>query len=663
MVHERPRPHLQLVKPPEPVVPAVREADFAPAVWQSTLFAGSNQNLLALIDLNSIEEADFLTLLLAAKPRFMIDLRVLPLFDLGSMNRKRAFELFEKTGTKYFDISGRLDIKDRSDSRFNPEFLSDRVREIVFSKSGEVVGPVCFLIDPIHFNDDFLGSLSQKLDTTNPLGWETLKIPGSRPERDPTSPLLPPQVEDVRKVVFISHANPEDNIFAAWLSARLSTAGYEVWTDVDRLAGGEKFWDDIEITIREHCAKVVVVLSKNAQSKNGVLDEINLAVSVERKDAIKNFVVPIRIDDLAFDEVRANLARKNIVDFKSNWASGLAQLLKSFERDRVPKTNIDGSVAFSRWLEKNVSPPALLSATPELLISNWLPITGFPKDIVLHEINADSRNLTKLTTGLPFPTFRYLRLVGGFCSAEDLQPVGVEQALFKENYRIPLHDFLEGRPTDLPGLERRDAQNFVSSLLRQSWDNFAIKRGLTRFETASGSAAWFVAKDLIDQDQATFVDTAGKVRKRKLVGRSEKRAVYWHYGVEMRPALGRLPHFSLRAHVVFTEDGRRLIPSKERMHSLRRSFCRSWWNDRWRDLLQAFTNWLSSGDETVALPTGSEGLSILLETKPSSMISPFSLVEHSVEELPDDVADAMDWDTGEDDIDLGELDLADEAST
>jgi deoxycytidylate deaminase len=133
-------------------------------------------------------------------------------------------------------------------------------------------------------------------------------------------------------------------------------------------------------------------------------------VSVERKDAIKNFVVPIRIDDLAFDEVRANLARKNIVDFKSNWASGLAQLLKSFERDRVPKTNIDGSVAFSRWLEKNVSPPALLSATPELLISNWLPITGFPKDIVLHEINADSRNLTKLTTGLPFPTFRYLRV-------------------------------------------------------------------------------------------------------------------------------------------------------------------------------------------------------------------------------------------------------------
>jgi hypothetical protein len=63
------------------------------------------------------------------------------------------------------------------------------------------------------------------------------------------------------------------------------------------------------------------------------------------------------------------------------------------------------------------------------------------------------------------------------------------------------------------------------------------------------------------------------------------------------------------------------------------------------------------------LPTGGEGSSILLGAKPSSMISPFSLSEHSIEELPDDVLDAMDWDSGDEDIDLGEVDLADEAST
>lgn len=38
----------------------------------------------------------------------------------------------------------------------------------------------------------------------------------------------------VRQTVFISHANPEDNEFAAWLGTRLIGAGYQVWSDLLR---------------------------------------------------------------------------------------------------------------------------------------------------------------------------------------------------------------------------------------------------------------------------------------------------------------------------------------------------------------------------------------------------------------------------------------------
>ena len=41
-----------------------------------------------------------------------------------------------------------------------------------------------------------------------------------------------------RRTVFISHANPEDNDFASWLGSRLANAGYDVWTDVLSLVGG-----------------------------------------------------------------------------------------------------------------------------------------------------------------------------------------------------------------------------------------------------------------------------------------------------------------------------------------------------------------------------------------------------------------------------------------
>jgi hypothetical protein len=102
----------------------------------------------------------------------------------------------------------------------------------------------------------------------------------------------------VRKLVFISHANPEENDFARWLSAQLASAGYEVWSDVTKLIGGEVFWDDIEDAIRNHAAKVLVAVSEAANTKQGVLDEVNLAVTIERKQKIAQFVVPLRVDDI-----------------------------------------------------------------------------------------------------------------------------------------------------------------------------------------------------------------------------------------------------------------------------------------------------------------------------------------------------------------------------
>src|SRR5205814_10155783 len=46
-----------------------------------------------------------------------------------------------------------------------------------------------------------------------------------------------------RDTVFVSHANPEDNTFALWLTLRLGEMGVKVWCDLTKLIGGETFWD------------------------------------------------------------------------------------------------------------------------------------------------------------------------------------------------------------------------------------------------------------------------------------------------------------------------------------------------------------------------------------------------------------------------------------
>ena len=37
----------------------------------------------------------------------------------------------------------------------------------------------------------------------------------------------------MKDTIFISHATPTDNIFAAWLATKLELCGYKVWVDIN----------------------------------------------------------------------------------------------------------------------------------------------------------------------------------------------------------------------------------------------------------------------------------------------------------------------------------------------------------------------------------------------------------------------------------------------
>ncbi len=64
------------------------------------------------------------------------------------------------------------------------------------------------------------------------------------------------------------------------------------------------------------------------------------------------------------------------------------------------------------------------------------------------------------------------------------------------------------------------------------------------------------------------------------------------------------------------------------MHQLRRSFCKSWWNDRWRGFLHAFINLAAKGEDAITLPVGG-GRSIQISACPITFIAPYSLNDQS----------------------------------
>lgn len=102
----------------------------------------------------------------------------------------------------------------------------------------------------------------------------------------------------MRDMVFISHANPEDNEFTQWLALRLGTEGFPVWCDLTQLLGGETFWTDVEEAIRHRTIKFLFVLSRLSNHKPGAIQELNLALNVQRADALRDFVIPLGVDDL-----------------------------------------------------------------------------------------------------------------------------------------------------------------------------------------------------------------------------------------------------------------------------------------------------------------------------------------------------------------------------
>ncbi|MBV9570772.1 MAG: toll/interleukin-1 receptor domain-containing protein [Alphaproteobacteria bacterium] len=640
-------PFLRIVRPEE-IRPLAAE-DFAPQTWQSNLFASTDPSQIIFVNVALLDERDFLTVLIASKMRFVIDLRQAPRFDIGSLNRRLVFTLFERSSAKYFDVAGRLEINDSRDSRLNPAVLASYLREHL-SAGDRLDGPLIFFVDAAQFSDEYMFALAEALPAGDGRGWAPLRIPFAHTSHAVIAKASGPEL--ARRLIFISHANPEDNEFTRWLATQLSSEGFLVWSDITDLIGGEELWERIEDAIRVHARKVIVVLSRAAQTKKGVLDEINCAVMAERSLALDGYVLPIRVDDLPFSEIRANLARKNVIDFHGNWAEGLRQLLKVLTRDEVPR-DVGGTARTANWYDEILARAPKRQKTEEKLISNWFEILQFPDHVRLHSPSVTPSIFEQAARASKIPRFGYFRLIGSFAEAHEFQPELPPQIVMEESYRIGFTDFLKGRPLEMPGMSSLETHKMAMSLVRQAWNATAAKRGLLPFETASGALAWYVPKGLIPMDKVSFHDSEGRPRRKTLVGQSAKRGVYWHYAIEMKPSLGSPPRLIARSHVIFTLDGRLPLDSKAKMHSLRRSFCRNWWNDRWRDLLLAFGSWIAEDRESFTLASSAVN-PIIVSARPILMISPISLVEGDAQSgTPVSEEDEVEWD--DPDIESDEL--------
>ena len=139
-----------------------------------------------------------------------------------------------------------------------------------------------------------------------------------------------------RETIFISKATPGDDALTLWLAPRLEAAGYKVFADILELDAGDSWRRRITSTLQERAAKMLLCCSNETLRREGVLQEIAIALELAKMLPDPKFILPLRIRKY---KPVFGIADLQYIDFENGWFDGLTSLLASLARQGVPKVS------------------------------------------------------------------------------------------------------------------------------------------------------------------------------------------------------------------------------------------------------------------------------------------------------------------------------------
>lgn len=405
-----------------------------------------------------------------------------------------------------------------------------------------------------------------------------------------------------RDTIFICHATPDDNDFVRWLGARLTGHGYKVWADMFGLKGGTPFWNTIEDALREHARKVIYVASKASvdPKRQGVRNELSVADAVRKALDDPAFIIPVRLDDVAFSDFPILVHQLNALDFSQGWGKRLIDLLDTLETANVPRTDHDQTAEFERWRQDAVKTAALVNHEPEPVLTSLSPINALPREVRYLKHNADPAAITQAlrANGIPFAPFYQLLIT--LADLDEVNAALPTPMVAELRAQTPLETFLSGEVPEVTTPRRADASNIATTLLRQHVERHLMQRGLKALPQR-GSSAFYFPDGLVPNNKVPYTAASGRRTNKNVVGRSERNKVNWHLGMKVSVVLGPPAFVRFKPYVAFSDDGQTAIADPKRTSPIRRRFCKNWWNQHWRQLQEAFAVWLAEGQAERAI--------------------------------------------------------------
>jgi hypothetical protein len=399
-----------------------------------------------------------------------------------------------------------------------------------------------------------------------------------------------------RKKIFISHANPDDNLISDWIYKKLLLFGYEPWCDIHNLLGGEKdFWGEIQNVIRDESIKFILVFSKYYHQKDGTMNEYEYAISIEKEYKLKDYIIPIRIDNVAYNEI-IGLNRRNIIDFQS-WGEGLKKIIKKLERDEIKHTKIDNYL--DNWLNSKYTTQNGMYPQMCNYYSNWLKIDNIPEFLFCFEFQNETladailslnNNLMIIKHGTYLVSFEekleFLKSVDNMNIEYEIKPKNI----IKVSTKALIH---KGSTKNFP--TNSDISNLIIELISKAFHQYLESISLSVYELSNNRKCYYYKKESVHKKVDYFFNSKNKLKS--LTGKYFEDI--WHYGFSFKVLKFPYLHFSCNCHLLFSSNGLDIWNDKDKLHSARRKKGKNFFNAEWRDLLIAFLTSIKNEENSI----------------------------------------------------------------
>lgn len=140
--------HLRLVPdlPPEPMQEK-KEIEID-SKGQLSLFSDTEPVTICIVNLARVSSSEFVELVRDFRPKWVMDLRPLPYFNIDRLSRRVVFRLFEECNASYRDIASTLGAFSRKDALLNAGVVVHELTRVLSEAGGNrAIGPILVLLD------------------------------------------------------------------------------------------------------------------------------------------------------------------------------------------------------------------------------------------------------------------------------------------------------------------------------------------------------------------------------------------------------------------------------------------------------------------------------------------------------------------------------------